>query len=184
MDEQIAFIKEMKALPDLASRAATPRGVLLALKGARSVTAVLTAHKPAARPQGHSHAPRPTAGAPERQGPTGVKAVIAVASGKGGVGKSTVAVNLAVALHQLGRKVGLLDADIYGPSIPRMLGLKGKPTSKDGKILQPMQAWGLKAILTRAAICPCPNTVFPFSSFPESTPGNWILTLLSSRVFP
>lgn len=118
----------------------------LALKGARSVTAVLTAHKPAARPQGHSHAPRPTAGAPERQGPTGVKAVIAVASGKGGVGKSTVAVNLAVALHQLGRKVGLLDADIYGPSIPRMLGLKGKPTSKDGKILQPMQAWGLKAI--------------------------------------
>jgi ATP-binding protein involved in chromosome partitioning len=116
----------------------------LALKGARSVTAVLTAHRPAAR--AHNHAPKPAAGAPERQGPNGVKAVIAVASGKGGVGKSTVAVNLAIALHQLGRKVGLLDADIYGPSIPRMLGLKGKPTSKDGKILQPMQAWGLKAM--------------------------------------
>lgn len=112
----------------------------LALKGARSVTAVLTAHKPAASPQ------TGRAGAPDRQGPIGVKAVIAVASGKGGVGKSTVAVNLAVALSQLGRTVGLLDADIYGPSIPRMLGLKGKPTSKDGKILQPMQAWGLKAI--------------------------------------
>jgi ATP-binding protein involved in chromosome partitioning len=112
----------------------------LALRGARSVTAVLTAHKPAPSPQ------TGRAGAPERQGPAGVKAVIAVASGKGGVGKSTVAVNLAVALSQLGRKVGLLDADIYGPSIPRMLGLKGKPTSKDGKILQPMQAWGLKAI--------------------------------------
>ncbi len=112
---------------------------VLALKGARSVTAVLTAHKPAPPQAGR-------AGAPERQGPAGVKAVIAVASGKGGVGKSTVAVNLAVALSQLGRKVGLLDADIYGPSIPRMLGLKGKPTSKDGKILQPMQAWGLKAI--------------------------------------
>jgi ATP-binding protein involved in chromosome partitioning len=113
---------------------------VLALKGARSVTAVLTAHKPPAPAQ------TGRAGAADRQGPAGVKAVIAVASGKGGVGKSTVAVNLAVALSQLGRKVGLLDADIYGPSIPRMLGLKGKPTSKDGKILQPMQAWGLKAI--------------------------------------
>ena len=120
---------------------------VLALKGARSVTAVLTAHRTAERAgHGHTHAPKPTAGSQERQGPAGVKAVIAVASGKGGVGKSTVAVNLAVALSQLGRKVGLLDADIYGPSIPRMLGLTGKPTSKDGKKLQPMQAWGIKAI--------------------------------------
>ena len=125
---------------------------VLALKGARSVTAVLTAHKPAAntapprRDAGHHTEGAPRAGAPERQGPAGVKAVIAVASGKGGVGKSTVAVNLAVALNRLGRKTGLLDADIYGPSIPRMLGLHGKPTSKDGKKLQPMAAWGLKAI--------------------------------------
>ena len=112
---------------------------VLALKGARSVTAVLTAHKaPNATPA--------RAGSPERQGPAGVKAVIAVASGKGGVGKSTVAVNLAVALNRLGRKAGVLDADVYGPSIPRMLGLSGKPTSKDGKRLQPMQAWGLNAI--------------------------------------
>jgi ATP-binding protein involved in chromosome partitioning len=80
------------------------------------------------------------------QGPEGVGAIIAVASGKGGVGKSTVAVNLAIALKALGKRVGLLDADIYGPSIPRMLGLKGKPVSKDGKKLEPMEAWGLKAI--------------------------------------
>ena len=127
---------------------------VLALKGARSVTAVLTAHRAGAPAQPKRAAlnaqmqadASPRAGAAERQGPPGVKAVIAVASGKGGVGKSTVAVNLAIALNRLGKSAGLLDADIYGPSIPRMLGLRGKPTSKDGKKLQPMQAWGLKAI--------------------------------------
>jgi ATP-binding protein involved in chromosome partitioning len=127
---------------------------VLALKGARSVTAVLTAHRARATAQPRratmnaqmQSEAAPRAGAPERQGPAGVKAVIAVASGKGGVGKSTVAVNLAVALNHLGRKAGLLDADIYGPSVPRLLGLTGKPTSKDGKRLQPMEAWGLKAI--------------------------------------
>lgn len=127
---------------------------VLALKGARSVTAVLTAHRQGAAPpprraglnaQVQAEA-APRAGSPERQGPEGVKAVVAVASGKGGVGKSTVAVNLAIALSRLGRRTGLLDADIYGPSVPRMLGLTGKPTSKDGKKLQPMEAWGIKAI--------------------------------------
>ena len=84
-----------------------------------------------------------------QQGPLqipGVKAIVAVASGKGGVGKSTVAVNLALALARLGRRVGLLDADIYGPSIPRMMGIKGKPETRDGKKLLPMENHGLKTM--------------------------------------
>jgi len=75
----------------------------------------------------------------------GVRNIIAVASGKGGVGKSTVSVNLALALRQQGARVGLLDADIYGPSVPLMLGISGKPESLDGKTMQPLQAHGLKA---------------------------------------
>ncbi len=77
---------------------------------------------------------------------TGVKNIIAVASGKGGVGKSTTAVNLALALSAEGANVGILDADIYGPSIPRMLGLSGQPDSKDGKSLEPMVNHGLQAM--------------------------------------
>jgi ATP-binding protein involved in chromosome partitioning len=76
----------------------------------------------------------------------GIKNVIAVASGKGGVGKSTTAVNLALALQIEGARVGILDADIYGPSIPRMLGIHGKPESSDGKSLEPMGGHGLQAM--------------------------------------
>ncbi|MCE5359868.1 iron-sulfur cluster carrier protein ApbC [Candidatus Igneacidithiobacillus taiwanensis] len=76
----------------------------------------------------------------------GIKNIIAVASGKGGVGKSTTAVNLALALAQDGAQVGMLDADIYGPSQPRMLGIEGKPTSKDGKKMEPMEGHGIKAM--------------------------------------
>jgi len=75
-----------------------------------------------------------------------IKNIIAVASGKGGVGKSTTAVNLALALAVEGAKVGVLDADIYGPSQPRMLGITGKPESKDGKTLEPMEGYGLQAM--------------------------------------
>lgn len=74
-----------------------------------------------------------------------VKNIVAVASGKGGVGKSTTAVNLALALHSQGARVGLLDADIYGPSVPIMLGLSGKPKSVDGKSMEPMIGHGLQA---------------------------------------
>jgi ATP-binding protein involved in chromosome partitioning len=75
-----------------------------------------------------------------------VRNIIAVGSGKGGVGKSTVAVNLALALAAEGASVGVLDADIYGPSVPMMLGLSGRPDSPDGKSIEPMRAHGLQAM--------------------------------------
>ncbi|RYZ74825.1 MAG: iron-sulfur cluster carrier protein ApbC [Lysobacteraceae bacterium] len=75
-----------------------------------------------------------------------IRNVIAVGSGKGGVGKSTTAVNLALALHAQGARVGLLDADVYGPSIPAMLGLSGKPESPDNKSIEPMRAFGVEAM--------------------------------------
>jgi ATP-binding protein involved in chromosome partitioning len=76
----------------------------------------------------------------------GIRNIIAVASGKGGVGKSTTAVNLALALAAEGAKVGVLDADVYGPSQPQMLGLKGQPETKDGKSFEPMEAYGVQAM--------------------------------------
>jgi len=75
-----------------------------------------------------------------------VKNIVAIASGKGGVGKSTTAVNLAVALQREGARAGLLDADVYGPSQPRMLGCSGRPDSKDGKLMEPMVSYGVQAI--------------------------------------
>jgi len=114
-----------------------------ALDGVLSVTAVLTAERPA--PQGQQQAPqgKPQPGLPLMPG---VKSIVAVSSAKGGVGKSTTSVNLALALAGKGLNVGLLDADIYGPSIPRMLGISGQPVSKDGKRLEPMENHGIKCM--------------------------------------
>ncbi|MDO9412332.1 MAG: Mrp/NBP35 family ATP-binding protein [Pseudolabrys sp.] len=93
-------------------------------------------------PGGHSHAP--PAGAKELPGIPGVESIIAVASGKGGVGKSTTAVNLALGLRDLGLKVGMLDADIYGPSLPKLFAIKEKPETVGGTRLKPIERYGLK----------------------------------------
>jgi ATP-binding protein involved in chromosome partitioning len=91
--------------------------------------------------------PAPVAGGMRQaQGVPGVKHLVAVASGKGGVGKSTIAVNLALGFQAIGLKAGILDADIYGPSQPRLLGISGKPEATEGKRMVPMQGYGLKAM--------------------------------------
>ncbi len=113
-------------------------GALLSKQpGVVNATVVLTAHR--AEPPARPAPPAKAALLPE------VAHIVAVASGKGGVGKSTTAVNLAVALAQQGHRVGLLDADIYGPSLPRMLGVDRKPEVRDGMMV-PLQAWGLSAM--------------------------------------
>jgi ATP-binding protein involved in chromosome partitioning len=126
-----------------------------AVSGVQSVLVALTAERagggnapqpapqPAGRPHAHSHA-HPA----ERTQPgiPGVDAIIAVASGKGGVGKSTTAVNLALGLRDLGLKVGMLDADIYGPSLPKLLAIKEKPQTIGGKRLIPIERYGLSVM--------------------------------------
>ena len=124
---------------------AQAEAALRALPGVEKVQIVMTAHGPAAKAPAPSlkiggH-PTPQQGGPKKV--SGIDRIIAIGSGKGGVGKSTVSSNLAVALARQGRRVGLLDADIYGPSQPRMMGVNKRPASPDGKTIIPLQAHGV-----------------------------------------
>jgi len=112
-----------------------------ALAGISSVSALMTAHSQTAAPPDLKPARKAAPTGPQKV--PGVDRIIAIASGKGGVGKSTVAANLACALAAEGRRVGLLDADVYGPSQPRMLGVSGRPASPDGKTILPMRNHGV-----------------------------------------
>jgi ATP-binding protein involved in chromosome partitioning len=154
--------KELEPLRQAAER------VVKEMPGMKGAFAALTADKragagqapsrPVARPAvggdhaGHNHAGHNHAGhahAPaqsRKQEISGIRHIVAVASGKGGVGKSTTAVNIALGLKALGLSVGVLDADIYGPSIPRLMGLSGRPEQIDGKLIKPMDNHGLRTM--------------------------------------
>ncbi len=131
--------RQMGPLRDAAEK------IVSELPGVSQATVALTAHGPAPKPAeppslkigGH---PKPQEGPTK---PSGVQRILAIGSGKGGVGKSTVSSNLAVALARAGRRVGLLDADIYGPSQPRMMGVNKRPASPDGKTIIPLHAHGV-----------------------------------------
>ena len=124
------------------------------LGGVISATVVLTADRSAqgpgqGQPSPSGKPPLDHGGAPSEPTPAlmpGVASIVAVASGKGGVGKSTTAVNLALGLAAGGHKTGLLDADIYGPSMPRMMGITGQPSSSDGTTLDAMENYGVKVM--------------------------------------
>ena len=138
--------KELETLRQVAERSAAM------VPGVKAVMATLTADRPAAKAaaaapgHSHSHGAQAPAGRPVLQGIKAVKHIVAVASGKGGVGKSTTAVNIALGCHANGLRVGLLDADIYGPSMPRLMGLSGKPELLGDKTLKPMQNYGVKVM--------------------------------------
>jgi len=157
-DGNIGFSIEVEAErgPTLEGLRKEAEEKVMALPGVVSVTAVLTAERPASPPQNQERPQAPTAGpgtpglGEDRQHAQtllpNVSHIIAVASGKGGVGKSTVATNLALAFAAEGLATGILDADIYGPSLPRMLGISSRPQSADGKIMEPLENHGVKAM--------------------------------------
>ncbi len=144
--DHVRFVLEVDPAegPKLEGVRARAEAVVAALPGVAGASALLTAHGPAPKAAPPSlkigrHA-TPQAG-PEAV--PGVKRIVAIASGKGGVGKSTVAANLAVALARAGKRIGLLDADIYGPSQPRMMGVNQRPKSPDGKTIIPLHNHGV-----------------------------------------
>ncbi|MDF1793068.1 MAG: Mrp/NBP35 family ATP-binding protein [Thalassobaculaceae bacterium] len=158
-DGNIGFSLEVDPAkgPALEGLRKAAEAAVLGIDGVTSATAVLTAHRaggasgpaPAAASGGRAQRPAPQqqqGQMPARRELPGIKSIIAVASGKGGVGKSTVATNLALALAGQGLEVGLLDADVYGPSLPRMMGINRKPESRDGKTLIPLENHSIKCM--------------------------------------
>ncbi|MDP3340883.1 Mrp/NBP35 family ATP-binding protein [Frigidibacter sp.] len=149
--DSVRFVLEApspEAARGMESVRAAAEAAVRAIPGVAQVSVVLTAHGPAAKapPPSLKIGGHPTPQAPGQTGPqrvAGIDRILAIASGKGGVGKSTVSSNLAVALARAGRRVGLLDADIYGPSQPRMMGVSGRPESPDGKTMIPLHAHGV-----------------------------------------
>ncbi|MEP5728489.1 MAG: Mrp/NBP35 family ATP-binding protein [Sulfitobacter sp.] len=138
--DKVRFVMEVDS-PDPYMAAKAEAEAKLTALGVTSVSIVMTAHaKPTPPPDLKSNTQSAPSG-PEKI--PGVARIIAVASGKGGVGKSTVAANLACALAAEGRRVGMLDADVYGPSQPRMLGVSGRPQSPDGKLILPLRNYGV-----------------------------------------
>jgi len=137
---RVAAERTVKAMPGVT-------GALVTLTADRKAGAgpVSTPQQKPAPAAGHAH-PRTGQSGPTKIGVPGVSAIIAVASGKGGVGKSTTAVNLALGLQANGLRVGILDADIYGPSIPRLLKISGRPQQIENRIIVPMENYGLKAM--------------------------------------
>ena len=133
----LALLADRASAPAMEGVRVRATAALQRLPGVLNVSAVLTAHRSAPPPP--APPPAPAGLLPD------VRHIVAVASGKGGVGKSTTAVNLAVALARAGRRVGLLDADIHGPSLPQMLGTQRKPELR-GKKMLPLEVWGLRAM--------------------------------------
>ncbi len=136
----VRFVMEVDAPDPFLPAKAEVEEKLTAL-GAASVSIVMTAHSTPKPPPDLKAGRKAEPAGPEKV--PGIDRIIAVASGKGGVGKSTVAANLACALAAEGRRVGMLDADVYGPSQPRMLGVSGRPQSPDGKIILPLRNFGV-----------------------------------------
>ncbi|MBO3759056.1 iron-sulfur cluster carrier protein ApbC [Ciceribacter sp. L1K22] len=120
------------------------KGALVTLTAEKKAGAATEAPPPPHSHAGHSHGAAPAR--PAKAGVPGISTIIAVASGKGGVGKSTTAVNLALAMKANGLRVGILDADVYGPSMPRLLGISGRPKQIENRIIVPMENYGIKAM--------------------------------------
>jgi ATP-binding protein involved in chromosome partitioning len=179
-DGNVAFALEVDPQrgPNLEPLRKQAEKTVHAMDGVLSVSVVLTAEaqgqaqaQPHAAHEGHPGGQAVGRGDGKGMIPDlpGVKHIIAVASGKGGVGKSTVSANLALALAADGHRVGMMDADIYGPSQPRMLGVAGQPQTKDGETLEPMENYGIKVMSMGLLI-------------PEDTPMIWRGPMVMSAI--